>query len=139
MSIFCGKCLHICQLKTSDLLLNKVTNRLSKLNKHMDSLTIVLKQVEKFLIDLLKIHKKKFATYFYIRQGKKNRKVFFSEKSISFRVKPLFRLVQTKNHKNLWRIYIGNIIIRFRSGIQKKFLEFTVSVFIRTILRTLSG
>ena len=55
--------MHICQLKTDDLLLNNLTNQLSKLYKHMDSVAIVLKQVEKFLITLLKIHKKTFGPF----------------------------------------------------------------------------
>ena len=55
--------LHIFQLKTADILLNKLTNQLSKLYKHMDSVAIVLKQVEKFLINSLKTHKRKFGPF----------------------------------------------------------------------------
>ena len=50
-------------IKTADLLLNKLTNQLSKLYKHMESEAIVLKQVQKFLIISLKILKKKFGPF----------------------------------------------------------------------------
>ena len=53
----------MCLFKTADLLLNKLTNQLSKLYKHMESEAIVLKQVQKFLIISLKIHKKKFGPF----------------------------------------------------------------------------
>ena len=52
-----------CQLKTADLLLNNLTNQLSKLYKHMDSVAIVLKQVEKFLIISLKIHTENWTIF----------------------------------------------------------------------------
>ena len=48
----------------------------------MDSVAIVLKQVEKFLIISLKINKKKFEPVLLVPQGKKTRKIFFSEKSV---------------------------------------------------------
>ena len=38
-------------------------NQLSKLYKHIDSAAIFLKQVEKFLINLLKMRKKKFGPF----------------------------------------------------------------------------
>ena len=74
--------MHICHLKTADILLNKLINQLSKLYKHMDSVAIVLKQVEKFLIISLKINKNKFEPVLQVPQGKKTRKIFFSEKSV---------------------------------------------------------
>ena len=51
-------------MKTADILLNKLTDQPSKLNKHTISIAIVLKQVEKFLIISLKIHKRKLEPVF---------------------------------------------------------------------------
>ena len=51
-------------MKTADILLNKLTDQPSKLNKQTMPIAIVLKQVAKFLIISLKIHKKKFGPLF---------------------------------------------------------------------------
>ena len=41
----------------------KIKNQLIELYKHIDSAVMVLKQVEKFLFNSLKIHKKKFGPF----------------------------------------------------------------------------
>ena len=101
--------MHICQLLAkSDVLSSKL------LSKHVGPVIIV---VEQFLINL-QIKQK----YQFLRDHKARNTTIFSEKFVSFKTKPLCKLLQTKNYKNPSRIHIE---FTARPGVHKKsFLEY---------------